>query len=205
MISENKSSTYVYVFVIHSFLQLFFLSFLPSFIQPSIHSFTHSLTHSFIYSLFHSFILHNSYVTHTSFIHSSFMFCLSLYRIYSCFTAANLFHECDHVILLINLPNSFPLTLWGQHSTEGSDLQALLSYGDSVRYTVKRTRLILLAKVQISRGPELIFHGHFQQPHVAVKTSWCNIWLLKVGMPSRKSSGTRDICTFESMMWHCLF
>jgi len=36
-------------------------------------------------------------------------------------------------------------------------------------YTVKRPRHIPLTKVKISRGPGLILHGHFQQPHVSDK------------------------------------
>jgi len=37
-----------------------------------------------------------------------------------------------------------------------------------LEYTVKRQHHILLTKVQISNGAEIILHGQFQQAHVAV-------------------------------------
>jgi len=64
--------------------------------------------------------------------------------------------------------------------------------------TVKRPRHILLAKVQISPGPGLILHGHFQQPHVAVKNILC---LLKLSM--QNESGPKGYPHFyeQDVMW----
>jgi len=61
-------------------------------------------------------------------------------------------------------------------------------------YTVKSQCHILLTKVQISWGPELILHGDFQQPHVAV-----NCFTLQ------HAAVEKDTCIFMSRKWRDLF